>query len=65
MICLDVGLKEVFSEGWKNLLFLLNCFAKLPRETKASKAEGCVLYFSWQCNVHWGPAVMFVDVCLH
>jgi len=32
VICLDVGLKEVFPEGWKSLLFLLNCFAKLPRE---------------------------------
>lgn len=31
MICLDVGLKEVFPQGWKNLLFLLNCFANLPR----------------------------------
>lgn len=32
MICLDIGLKEVFPQGRKNLLFFLNLFAKLPRE---------------------------------
>lgn len=32
MICLDIGLRELFSQGWKNLFFLLCYFAKPSTE---------------------------------
>lgn len=59
MICLDFGLKEVFPQERKNILFLLNLFAKLPRER-----ESCVLYFWWH-RMHRETSTMFVGVYLH
>lgn len=46
MICLAVGLKEVFPRGWKNHIFTELFFQTSHGETQLSKAE--LLDFSWQ-----------------
>lgn len=63
MICLAVGLKEVFPRGWKNHIFTELFFQTSHGETQLFKAE--LLDFSWQPGAHWGTSGMFVDVYLH
>lgn len=63
MICLAVGLKEVFPQGWKNHIFIELFFQTSRGETQLSKAE--LLDFSWQPGTHRGATGMFVNVYLH
>lgn len=50
MICLAVGLKEVFPRGWKNHIFTELFFQTSHGETQLFKAE--LLDFSWQPGAH-------------
>lgn len=53
MICLDTGVKELFSQEWKNLFFLLCYFAKSSTEqSKPLKLRVVVCNFTWQLLVH-------------